>query len=174
MQRSKNFAPLHPSFYAVLCLRRTGLAPMNGKSSLQGGQAERLSDFVGLGAAGRPAILRAEARTHFTEVSVKQKKEKRITLRLTPEQYEKIRFKAETAHMSIGAYVRAAALKHRVVVIDGLEEITHELKGIGRSINQLAVLSNMGRIKEMHLREVWQMLSRIYLELQKLTEQEKR
>lgn len=57
---------------------------MNGKSSLQGGQAERLSDFVGLGAAGRPAILRAEARTHFTEVSVKQKKEKRITLRLTP------------------------------------------------------------------------------------------
>ena len=40
MQRSKNFAPLHPSFYAVLCLRRTGLAPMNGKSSLQGGQAE--------------------------------------------------------------------------------------------------------------------------------------
>ena len=56
MQRSKNFAPLHPSFYAVLCLRRTGLAPMNGKSSLQGGQAERLSDFVGLGAAGNPAI----------------------------------------------------------------------------------------------------------------------
>ena len=174
MQRSKNFAPLHPSFYAVLCLRRTGLAPMNGKSSLQGGQAERLSDFVGLGAAGRPARLRAEARTHFTEVSVKQKKEKRITLRLTPEQYEKIRFKAETAHMSIGAYVRATALKHRVVVIDGLEEITHELKGIGRSINQLAVLSNMGRIKEIHLGEVWQILSRIYLILQKLTEQEKR
>ena len=172
MQCSKNFAPLHPSFYAVLCLRRTGLAPMNGKSSLQGGQAERLSDFVGLGAAGRPAILRAEA--HFTEVSVKQKKEKRITLRLTPEQYEKIRFKAETAHMSIGAYVRATALKHRVVVIDGLEEITHELKGIGRSINQLAVLSNMGRIKEIHLGEVWQILSRIYLILQKLTEQEKR
>ena len=155
-------------------MRRTGLAPMNGKSSLQGGQAERLSDFVGLGAAGRPAILRAEARTHFTEVSVKQKKEKRITLRLTPEQYEKIRFKAETAHMSIGAYVRATALKHRVVVIDGLEEITHELKGIGRSINQLAVLSNMGRIKEIHLGEVWQILSRIYLILQKLTEQEKR
>ena len=45
---------------------------------------------------------------------------------------------------------------------------------IGRSINQLAVLSNMGRIQEIHLGEVWQMLSRIYLKLQKLTEQEKR
>ena len=71
---------------------------------------------------------------------MKQKKEKRITLRLTPEQYEKIRFKAETAHMSIGAYVRATALKHRVVVIDGLEEITHELKGIGRSNSAESIL----------------------------------
>ena len=103
-----------------------------------------------------------------------QNQETRNTLRLTPEQNEKIPFKAAPAPMSIGAYVRAAALKHRVVVIDGLEEITHELKRIGRIINQLAVLSNMGRIQEIHLGEVWQMLSRIYLKLQKLTEQEKR
>ena len=40
---------------------------------------------------------------------MKQKKEKRITLRVTPEQYEIIQAKAETAHMSTGAYVRAAA-----------------------------------------------------------------
>ena len=49
---------------------------------------------------------------------MKQKKEKRITLRVTPEQYETIQAKAEAAHMSTGAYVRAAALRHRVVVID--------------------------------------------------------
>ena len=61
---------------------------------------------------------------------MKQKKEKRITLRVTPEQYETIQAKAETAQMSTGAYVRAAALRHRVVVIDGLREFTHELKGI--------------------------------------------
>ena len=75
---------------------------------------------------------------------MKQKKEKRITLRVTPEQYETIQAKAETAQMSTGAYVRAAALRHRVVVIDGLREFTHELKGIGRNINQLVVLANMG------------------------------
>ena len=67
---------------------------------------------------------------------MKQKKEKRITLRVTPEQYETIQAKAETAQMSTGAYVRAAALRHRVVVIDGLREFTHELKGIGRNINR--------------------------------------
>ena len=104
---------------------------------------------------------------------MKQKKEKRITLRVTPEQYETIQAKAETAQMSTGAYVRAAALRHRVVVIDGLKEFTHELKGIGRNINQLVVLCNMGRIKEVHLDDAWQTLSQVYLKLRELAEQER-
>ena len=101
---------------------------------------------------------------------MKQKKEVRITLRLTQEQYDSI---AATAQMPVGAYVRAAALRHRVVVIDGLKEITHELKGIGRSINQLVVLCNMGRIKEVHLDDAWQTLSQVYLKLRELAEQER-
>lgn len=104
---------------------------------------------------------------------MKQKKEVRITLRLTQEQYDSIAAKAETAQMPVGAYVRAAALRHRVVVIDGLKEITHELKGIGRSINQLVVLCNMGRIKEVHLDDAWQALSQVYLKLRELAEQER-
>ena len=105
---------------------------------------------------------------------MKQKKEVRITLRLTREQYDGIAAKAETAQMPVGAYVRAAALRHRVVVIDGLKEITHELKGIGRSINQLVVLCNLGRIKEVHLGDAWQSLSQVYLKLQELTDREVR
>ena len=105
---------------------------------------------------------------------MKQKKEVRITLRLTQEQYDSIAAKAETSQMPVGAYVRAAALRHRVVVIDGLKEITHELKGIGRSINQLMVLCNMGRIKEVHLGDAWQALSQVYLKLQELTDREVR
>lgn len=105
---------------------------------------------------------------------MKQKKEVRITLRLTQEQYDSIAAKAETAQVPVGAYVRAAALRHRVVVIDGLKEITHELKGIGRSINQLVVLCNMGRIKEVHLGDAWQSLSQVYLKLQELTDREVR
>ena len=104
---------------------------------------------------------------------MKQKKEVRITLRLTQEQYDSIAAKAETAQKPVGAYVRAAALRHRVVVIDGLKEITHELKGIGRSINQLVVLCNMGRIKEVHLDDAWQTLSQVYLKLRELAEQER-
>lgn len=105
---------------------------------------------------------------------MKQKKDKRITIRLTPEQYDAIQAKAETAQMSMGTYVRAAALRHRVVVVDGLKEFTHELKGIGRNFNQLVVLSNMGKIKEVHLDETWQALAKIYLGLQELAEREVR
>lgn len=105
---------------------------------------------------------------------MKQKKEKRITLRVTPEQYETIQAKAETAHMSTGAYVRAAALRHRVVVIDGLKEFTHELKGIGRNVNQLVVLANMGKIQEVRLGETMEALGRIYHQLRELAEQEHR
>lgn len=104
---------------------------------------------------------------------MKQKKEMRITLRLTQEQYDSVVAKAETAQMPVGAYVRAAALRHKVVVVDGLEKITHELKGIGRSINQLVVLCNMGRIKEVHLDDAWQALSQVYLKLRELAEQER-
>ena len=86
---------------------------------------------------------------------MKQKKEKRITLRVTPEQYETIQAKAETAQMSTGAYVRAAALRHRVVVIDGRGSLPMSLKGIGRNINQLVVLANMGKIREVRLGETW-------------------
>ena len=105
---------------------------------------------------------------------MKQKKEIRITIRLTPEQYETIVSKADTAQMSVSAYVRAAALRHRVVVVDGLGEITHELKGIGRSLNQLAVLCNMGKLGEVHLGDAWQALSQVYLKLQELAAPEVR
>ena len=100
---------------------------------------------------------------------MKQKKEKRITLRVTPEQYETIQAKAETAHMSTGAYVRAAALRHRVVVIDGLKEFTQ-----GRNLNQLTTLANMGKIQEVRLGETMEALGRIYHQLRELTEQEHR
>ena len=105
---------------------------------------------------------------------MREKKERRITLRLTQEQYDSIAAKAELAQMPVGAYVRGAVLRHKVVVVDGLKEITHELKGIGRSINQLVVLCNMGRIKEVHLGDAWQSLSQVYLKLQELTDREVR
>jgi Bacterial mobilisation protein (MobC). len=105
---------------------------------------------------------------------MKQKKEIRITLRLTKEQYESIVARADTAQMPVGTYVRAAAMRHRVVVVDGLPEIIRELKGIGRNLNQLTVLANMGRIAEVNLGEATAALATLYSKMQALSEQEER
>lgn len=105
---------------------------------------------------------------------MKQKKEIRITLRLTKEQYESIAARADMAQMPVGAYVRAAAMRHRVVVVDGLPEIIRELKGIGRNLNQLTVLANMGRIAEVNLGEATAALAALYNSVQALAQQEER
>lgn len=105
---------------------------------------------------------------------MKQKKENRITLRLTQEQYDSIAVKADTAQMPVGAYVRAAALRHKVTVVDGLPEITRELKGIGRNINQLTVLANMGKITAADLSNTTQALYGIYAQIGTLMQREER
>ena len=101
-------------------------------------------------------------------------KDIRLTIRLTPEQYESICARAETAQMTPSAFVRAAAMRHKVTVIDGLREFTHELKGIGRNLNHLTVLANEGHIAEVNLSSAMRSLSEIYDRLSALTEQEKR
>lgn len=101
-------------------------------------------------------------------------KDIRITFRVTPEEYETIKAKADQAHMSVSTYVRAAALRHKVVVVDGLKEHTHELKGIGRSLNQLTILAHEGRISAVDLDSVFSALEKNYIGLCKLADQERR
>ena len=105
---------------------------------------------------------------------MKQNKDIRITIRLTPEQYESIRARAETAQMTPSAYIRAAAMRHRVVVVDGLKELTHELKGLGRNLNQLTMLAHQGRFTAPDLHGMIQTLGRVYDRLDALASQERR
>lgn len=105
---------------------------------------------------------------------MKQKKDIRITIRLTPEQYESIRTRAETAQMTPSAYIRAAAMRHRVVVVDGLKELAYELKSLGRNLNQLTMLAHQGRFTAPDLHGMIQMLGRVYDKLDELAGQERR
>ena len=105
---------------------------------------------------------------------MKPKKETRVTIRLTAEQYGSICAKAEAAHMTPSAYIRATAMRHKVVVIDGLKEFTHELKGMGRNLNQLTILANEGRFNSPDLSGMVDGLDHIYIGLLDLAEQEKR
>ena len=102
------------------------------------------------------------------------KKDIKFSTRMSSTDREAIKALAKQSGMSMSDYVTACCLGKQVVVIDGLPELTHELKGIGRSVNQLAVLCNMGKLREVHLGETWQALGEIYGKLRELTERETR
>ena len=101
-------------------------------------------------------------------------KDKRITIRLTPEQYESICSRAKTAMMSPSAYIRAAAMRHKVCVVPGLKEMVHEMKGIGRNLNQLTMLANAGTIREVSLKEMDRRLDHVYIRLSEIASMEGR
>lgn len=101
-------------------------------------------------------------------------KNKRITVRFSEDEYGKVVEKAASAFMTESAYVRAAALRHRITVVPGLKEVAHELKGIGRNLNQLTVLSHEGKISTARLGDTCDALEKIYARLSELASSEKR
>ena len=103
-----------------------------------------------------------------------KKKEYRITVRLSPEELNSIEAKAETAHMALSTYIRACALRHKVVVVEGVKECNSELKAIGRNLNQLTVLAHEGRIQLVNLDGVESALEKNYIGIQQLAELERR
>ena len=103
-----------------------------------------------------------------------EKKEYRITVRLSPEELKSIEAKAETAHMALSTYIRACALRHKVVVVEGVKECASELKAIGRNLNQLTVLAHEGRIQLVNLEGVESALEKNYIGIQQLAELERR
>ena len=101
-------------------------------------------------------------------------KENRITVRFTDEQIKTINEKAATAQMTPSAYIRAAAMRHKVVVVEGLREMVHEVRGIGRNLNQLTILANEGRFTSPDLSAMVKKLDKIYGQLYILSDQERR
>ncbi len=101
-------------------------------------------------------------------------KENRITVRFTDEQIKTINEKAASAQMTPSAYIRAAAMRHKVTVVEGLREIVHEVRGIGRNLNQLTILANEGRFTSPDLSKMVEKLDNIYGQLYILSDQERR
>ena len=81
-------------------------------------------------------------------------KNRRITLRVSEADWQKLHDKAESAHMTLTEYLTACGLQKEIVIIDGLDEVIRQQKGIGRNLNQLTTLANMGKVKVVYLQEL--------------------
>ena len=69
-----------------------------------------------------------------------------MSIRISENELAVIHRKAEQAKLSLTDYVTKACLDKQIIVIDGLDEIIRQQKAIGRNLNQLATLCNMGRV----------------------------
>ena len=56
--------------------------------------------------------------------------------------------------MTLTEYVTACCLGKEIVVIHGLDEVIRQQKGIGRNLNQLTTLANMGKVNIVYLQEL--------------------
>ena len=81
-------------------------------------------------------------------------KTKMIAMRFRESEYAAIKRKAEKANMNFTEFVTAAAMNKPITVINGLEDVLKKQKAIGRNLNQLTTLCNMGKVVCPELREL--------------------
>ena len=81
-------------------------------------------------------------------------KNKKLSIRISDADWHPFREKAEQADMTLTEYITDCCLGKQIVVIDGLDEVIRQQKAIGRNLNQLTTLANMGRVKAVYLQEL--------------------
>ena len=89
-------------------------------------------------------------------------KSKLVNFRVAPADYERIKRKAASADMGIGAYLRTTALTGNVTIIPGMTEAAGQLHRIGVNLNQLTRSANEGRIQCVDLRETKQEVGKVW------------
>ena len=92
-----------------------------------------------------------------------------IAMRFYESDYAAIKRKAEKANMNFTEFVSAAGLNKPITVIDGLEDLLKEQKAIGRNLNQLTTLCNMGKIICPDLRELKEQYAEVMTVLNRIT-----
>ena len=81
-------------------------------------------------------------------------KNRKSSIRISEADWLRFHDKADQGDMTLTEYVTACCLGKKIVVIDGLDEVIHKQKAIGRNLNQLTTLANMGKVKTVYLKEL--------------------
>ena len=101
----------------------------------------------------------------------KQAKTEILSCRVTPEQREMIEEKAFSSYRTPSMYLRDSALDKKIIVIEGIDELSVELRRIGNNLNQLTRAVNSGYAYEVDLRETREEVARIWQSLNSLLQE---
>ena len=66
----------------------------------------------------------------------------RVEVRMTPEEKENLKCKADEAHMTVSKFIIHLSQTKRVILKDDIAKLTVEISRIGRNINQIAYIGN--------------------------------
>ena len=84
-----------------------------------------------------------------------------MSIRISEADLQKIHHKAELAKLSLTGYVTRCCLGKQITVIEGLEEVVRQQKAIGRNLNHLTTLANMGRISSVYLKDIFEEYTKV-------------
>lgn len=89
-------------------------------------------------------------------------------MRFRESDYAAIKRKAEKVNMNFTEFITASAMNKQITVINSLSDVLKEQKAIGRNINQLTTLCNMGKIVCPDLQELKQKYSEVLTALNEI------
>lgn len=84
-------------------------------------------------------------------------KNRKFAFRVSESDYQTLK-----AKMTMTEFIVKSITGKEIIVINNLKEFISELKAIGRILNQLTTLANMGRVSVVNLAETKQKLNEIY------------
>ena len=100
-------------------------------------------------------------------------KDKKLSIRISEADLQRIRDKAAKSKLNFTYYVTKACLGRQIFVVDGLDEVLREQKAIGRNLNQLTTLANMGRVSCVNLTELTEQVATVNQNLSSLLERKR-
>ena len=98
----------------------------------------------------------------------KEPKTEILRTRVSPEEREKIEYKALSSYRTVSHYLRDTALDNPIVIINGVDELADELRRVGNNLNQITRAVNAGMIFAVDLNETREELKKIWQSLNSL------
>ncbi len=97
-----------------------------------------------------------------------RKRNRKKSFWVTDREWKAIEKIADGIGMGIGEYLRISALGKTIYQVEELKPILHELKGIGRNLNQLTMLCHQGVVRTVNLTATADGIGRCYEAINRL------
>lgn len=98
-------------------------------------------------------------------------KNKNYAFRISEKDLALIRQRAKKAKLTVTDYITKCALDKKIIVIEGVDELSKGLKHIGNNLNQLTMLCNLGKLQTANLSSTKAKLGEIHDSLKAIFEE---